>query len=67
MAAEVSTLTVLPFQEPTSSDDLAKLYTSLQEEGGSSAPIEPLDEDSKAAVERLRDFLHMALGLLDSA
>ncbi|BFG35179.1 hypothetical protein CerSpe_214530 [Prunus speciosa] len=33
-------------EEPTSSDDLAELYASLHEEGGSSAPAGPLDEDS---------------------
>ncbi|PQQ01246.1 hypothetical protein Pyn_32244 [Prunus yedoensis var. nudiflora] len=43
-------------EEPASSDDLAKLYASLHEEGGSSALVAPLDEDSKAAIERLRDF-----------
>ncbi|XP_021813475.1 predicted GPI-anchored protein 58 [Prunus avium] len=39
-------------EEPASSDDLAELYTSLHEEGSSSASA-PLDEDSRATVERL--------------
>ncbi|PQM34004.1 uncharacterized protein Pyn_01503 [Prunus yedoensis var. nudiflora] len=40
---------------------------SLHEEGGSSAPSEPLDEDSRAAVERLRDFLHMGVHQMTNA
>ncbi|XP_021822416.1 uncharacterized protein LOC110763841 [Prunus avium] len=43
-------------EEPASSDDLAELYASLYEEGSSSASA-PLDEDSRAIVERLREFL----------
>ncbi|PQP98391.1 uncharacterized protein Pyn_30514 [Prunus yedoensis var. nudiflora] len=42
--------------ETTSSDDLEELYASLHEEGGSSTSA-PLNEDSKAVVERLREFL----------
>ncbi|PQM38286.1 uncharacterized protein Pyn_39215 [Prunus yedoensis var. nudiflora] len=57
--AEVPTAP-LAVEETTSSDDHAELYASLHEEGGSSAPA-PLDEDSRAAVERLRDFLHMGV------
>ncbi|CAL9030050.1 unnamed protein product [Prunus brigantina] len=37
-------------------DDLEELHASLYEEGGSSASA-PLDEDSKAVIERLREFL----------
>ncbi|CAL2255295.1 unnamed protein product [Prunus armeniaca] len=40
----------------TSSDDLEELYASLHEEGGSSTSA-PLDEDSRAVVEKLREFL----------
>ncbi|PQQ03224.1 uncharacterized protein Pyn_12851 [Prunus yedoensis var. nudiflora] len=54
-------------EEPASSDDLAELYASLHEEGGSSAPVAPLDEDSKAAIERLRDFLHMGVHRMTNA
>ncbi|CAL9000798.1 unnamed protein product, partial [Prunus brigantina] len=43
-------------EETTSPDDLEELYASLHEEGGSSASA-PLDEDSKAVIERLREFL----------
>ncbi|CAL9011972.1 unnamed protein product [Prunus brigantina] len=43
-------------EETTSLDDLEELYASLHEEGGSSASA-PLDEDSKAVIERLREFL----------
>ncbi|CAL8162670.1 unnamed protein product [Prunus armeniaca] len=42
--------------ETTSSDDLEELYASLHEEGGSSTSA-PLDEDSRAVVEKLREFL----------
>ncbi|CAL9021241.1 unnamed protein product [Prunus brigantina] len=42
--------------ETTSPDDLEELYASLHEEGSSSASA-PLDEDSKAVIERLREFL----------
>ncbi|PQP92962.1 uncharacterized protein Pyn_33738 [Prunus yedoensis var. nudiflora] len=44
--------------EATSSDDLEELYAGLHEEGGSSA-LDPLDEDSKTIVERLREFLFL--------
>ncbi|PQM42766.1 uncharacterized protein Pyn_37836 [Prunus yedoensis var. nudiflora] len=54
-------------EEPTSSDDLAELFASLHEEGGSSASVAPLDEDSKAIIERLRDFLHMEVHQMTSA
>ncbi|PQQ15824.1 hypothetical protein Pyn_19007 [Prunus yedoensis var. nudiflora] len=38
-------------EEPAPSDDLAKLYASLHEEGGSSASVAPLDDDSKATID----------------
>ncbi|CAL2256857.1 unnamed protein product [Prunus armeniaca] len=44
----------------TSSDDLGKLYASLYEEVGSSAST-PLDEDSRAVIERLREFLFLGV------
>ncbi|CAL9005407.1 unnamed protein product, partial [Prunus brigantina] len=42
--------------EAASPDDLESLFASLHEEGGSSA-LAPLDEDYKAVLERLREFL----------
>ncbi|PQM41375.1 uncharacterized protein Pyn_25136 [Prunus yedoensis var. nudiflora] len=47
--------------EPASLDDLAELYASLHEEGGSSTSAGPLDEDSKTSIERLWDFLHIGV------
>ncbi|PQM38663.1 uncharacterized protein Pyn_37552 [Prunus yedoensis var. nudiflora] len=47
-------------EEPASSDDLAELYASLHEEGCSSV-LAPLDEDSRAVVERLREFLFLGV------
>ncbi|CAL8992756.1 unnamed protein product [Prunus brigantina] len=43
-------------EEAASPDDLESLFASLHEEGGSSA-LAPLDEDYKAVLERLREFL----------
>ncbi|CAL9006132.1 unnamed protein product [Prunus brigantina] len=42
--------------ETTPFDDLEELYASLHEEGSSSASA-PLDEDSRAVTEKLREFL----------
>ncbi|CAL9017723.1 unnamed protein product [Prunus brigantina] len=42
--------------EAASLDDLESLFASLHEEGDSSA-LAPLDEDYKAVLERLREFL----------
>ncbi|CAL2239696.1 unnamed protein product [Prunus armeniaca] len=50
----------------TSSDDLEELYASLHEEGGSSASA-PLDEDSKAVIERLREFLFFGVHQMTTA
>ncbi|PQP91797.1 uncharacterized protein Pyn_21383 [Prunus yedoensis var. nudiflora] len=59
---------VLPAAEETaSSDDLAELYASHDEEGGSSASVASLDEDSKAAIEWLRNFLHMGVHQMTNA
>ncbi|PQQ05220.1 uncharacterized protein Pyn_08972 [Prunus yedoensis var. nudiflora] len=52
--------------ETTSSDDLEELYASLHEEGGSSTSA-PLDEDSKAVVERLREFLFFGVHQMTTA
>ncbi|PQQ12010.1 uncharacterized protein Pyn_23134 [Prunus yedoensis var. nudiflora] len=58
----VGASTVPPaIEEPTSSNDLAELYANLHEEGGSSASVTPLDDDSKATIERLREFLFMGV------
>ncbi|CAL9005859.1 unnamed protein product [Prunus brigantina] len=43
-------------EEAVSPDDLEFLFASLHEEGGCSA-LAPLDEDYKAVLERLREFL----------
>ncbi|CAL9029152.1 unnamed protein product [Prunus brigantina] len=43
-------------EEAASPDDLESLFASLHEEGGSSS-LAPLDEESKAIIERLREFL----------
>ncbi|CAL8152871.1 unnamed protein product [Prunus armeniaca] len=56
-AAEVKT---------TSSDDLEELYVSLHEEGGISASA-PFDKDSRAVVERLREFLFFGVHQMTTA
>ncbi|PQQ00289.1 uncharacterized protein Pyn_32351 [Prunus yedoensis var. nudiflora] len=53
-------------EETTSSDDLEELYASLHKEGGSSTSA-PLDEDSKAVVERLREFLFFGVHQMTTA
>ncbi|PQM38253.1 uncharacterized protein Pyn_26618 [Prunus yedoensis var. nudiflora] len=55
------------FQEPVSSDDLTELFASLHEEGSSSTSVALLDEDSRAAIERLRDFLHLGVNHMANA
>ncbi|CAL2255597.1 unnamed protein product [Prunus armeniaca] len=44
----------------TSFDDLEELYGSLHEEGGSSASA-PLDEDSRAVIQKLREYLFLGV------
>ncbi|CAL2259844.1 unnamed protein product [Prunus armeniaca] len=44
----------------SSSDDLEELYASLHEEGGSSASA-PLDEDSSAVIEKLREYIFLGV------
>ncbi|CAL2240270.1 unnamed protein product [Prunus armeniaca] len=44
----------------TSSDDLEELYASLHEEGSSSTSA-PLDEDSRAVIQRLREYLFLGV------
>ncbi|PQQ15689.1 uncharacterized protein Pyn_09281 [Prunus yedoensis var. nudiflora] len=56
---------VIP-SEPATLDDLAELYASLHEEGCSSVS-DPLDEDSKAVVERLREFLFLGVHQMTTA
>ncbi|KAH0973971.1 hypothetical protein GBA52_015870 [Prunus armeniaca] len=41
-------------------DDLEELYASLHEEGGSSASA-PLDEDSSAVIEKLREYIFLGV------
>ncbi|CAL2229954.1 unnamed protein product [Prunus armeniaca] len=53
-------------EDTPSFDDLEELYASLHEEGGSSAPA-PLDEDSKAVAEKLREFLFFGVHQMTSA
>ncbi|CAL8168169.1 unnamed protein product [Prunus armeniaca] len=53
-------------QKTTSSDDLKELYSSLHEEGGSSSSA-PLDEDSRAVVEKLREFLFFGVHQMTTA
>ncbi|CAL9025564.1 unnamed protein product [Prunus brigantina] len=53
-------------EEPATSDDLAELYASLHEEGCSSISA-PLDEDSRAAAERLREFLFLGVHEMTTA
>ncbi|CAL2240307.1 unnamed protein product [Prunus armeniaca] len=50
----------------TCSDDLEELYASLHEEGGSSASA-PLDEDSRAVIERLRELLFFGVHQMTTA
>ncbi|CAL8175382.1 unnamed protein product [Prunus armeniaca] len=50
----------------TSSDDLEELYASVHEEGGSSA-LAPLDEDSKAVIGRLREYLFLGVHQMTTA
>ncbi|CAL9011781.1 unnamed protein product [Prunus brigantina] len=52
--------------EETTSADLDELFASLHEEGGSSASV-PLDEDSKAAAEKLREYLFLGVDQMTSA
>ncbi|PQQ18292.1 uncharacterized protein Pyn_39112 [Prunus yedoensis var. nudiflora] len=49
------------------SEDLAELYGSLHEKGGSSTSAALLNEDSMTAIERLRDFLHMGVHQMTNA
>ncbi|XP_008229027.1 PREDICTED: uncharacterized protein KIAA0754-like [Prunus mume] len=53
-------------QETTSSDDLEELYASLHEEGGSLASAS-LDEDSRAVVENLQEFLFFGVHQMTTA
>ncbi|CAL8089402.1 unnamed protein product [Prunus armeniaca] len=64
--AVTETFVVPPAAEPTTSDDLAELYTSLHEEGCSSVS-NPLDEDSRASIERLREFLFLGVHEMTTA
>ncbi|CAL2271445.1 unnamed protein product [Prunus armeniaca] len=52
--------------QTTSSDDLEELYASLHEEGGSSTSA-PLDEDSRAVVEKLLEFLFFGVHQMTTA
>ncbi|CAL8089346.1 unnamed protein product [Prunus armeniaca] len=50
----------------TSSDDLDELYASLHEEGGSSTSA-PLDEDSRAVIQKLREYLFLRVHQMTTA
>ncbi|CAL8993875.1 unnamed protein product [Prunus brigantina] len=52
--------------EETTSADLDELFANLHEEGGRSASV-PLDEDSKAVAENLREFLFFGVHQMTSA
>ncbi|CAL2277909.1 unnamed protein product [Prunus armeniaca] len=53
-------------EELATSDDLTKLHASLYEEGCSTVS-DPLVEDSRAAVERLREFLFLGVHEMTTA
>ncbi|CAL2276282.1 unnamed protein product [Prunus armeniaca] len=57
---ELAAVEAIATDGTTSSDDLEELYASLHEEGGSSASA-PLDEDSRAVIQRLREYLFLGV------